>query len=193
MRAAACLTRPTRRRQSGRKKALGALDWVKLNFCSLLFCSNSCLPPRLSRNRNPQRRKYVWSTAPSAARKIRSGSLRKRVCLTRSTSSSFTSLFDLHQLAVNLRVRRSLLVVDLDKFPAHDSFRVNHERRRMRPTAAVRVEDAVAVDHFVIFVFKQWKVELAVEPFAQHIAEFLRLVVIVGADGEDLHFFFLLF
>lgn len=62
----------------------------------------------------------------------------------------------------------------------------------MRPAAPVRIKDAVAVDYFMIFVFKQWKVEVAVEPFAEHLAEFFRLFVVVDADRQDLNFFFLL-
>ena len=63
----------------------------------------------------------------------------------------------------------------------------------MRPALAVRVKNAVAVDNFVIFVLEQWEIELAVEAFAQHLAEFLRFLVIVDADGEDLDFIFLRF
>src|SRR5438552_4452655 len=107
--------------------------------------------------------------------------------------TNYYALLDLRQLAPDLLVRRPLLIIDLDKFPAHDALRIDDESRRMRPAAAVRIKDAVAVDHFVIFVFEQRKVELAVEPFAQHFAEFFRLLMIVGADGEDLHFFFLWF
>ena len=61
----------------------------------------------------------------------------------------------------------------------------------MRPAFAVRVKNAVAVDHFVIFVFEQRKIELAVEALAQHLAEFFRFLVVVDANREDLDFIFL--
>ncbi len=63
----------------------------------------------------------------------------------------------------------------------------------MRPAAAVGVEDAVTVDHFVVFVFEQRKIEVAIETLAQHLAEFFRIFMTVDADREDLNFFFLLF
>ena len=37
------------------------------------------------------------------------------------------------------------------------------------------------------------EIELAVETFAEHLAEFLRFLVIVDADSEDLDFIFLRF
>jgi hypothetical protein len=61
----------------------------------------------------------------------------------------------------------------------------------MRPTPAVRVEDPVAVDDFVVLVFEEWKIELTIEPFTEHFAEFFRIVVIVDADRKDLDLFFL--
>ena len=63
----------------------------------------------------------------------------------------------------------------------------------MGPTVAVRIENSVAVDHFVILVFEEGKIKIALEAFAQHLAEFFRIVVAVDADREDLHFLFLLF
>ena len=106
--------------------------------------------------------------------------------------TNYYALLDLRQLAPDLLVRCPLLIVDLDKIPTHDTFGIDHERGRVRPTTAIRVEDAVTIDHFVILVFEEWKVEVAVEPFAEHLAEFFRLLVIIGADGENLHLFFFL-
>ena len=62
----------------------------------------------------------------------------------------------------------------------------------MRPAIAVRAEDSVAVDHFVVFVLEERKIELAVEALAQHLAEFFRFRMIVDADRENLDFVFLL-
>ena len=102
-------------------------------------------------------------------------------------------LFDLRQLAADLLVGRALLVVYLDKFPAHHALGVDDVGCRVRPTFAVGIKNSVAVDHFMIFVFEQREIELAVETFAQHLGEFLRLVMVVDADREDLGFFFLRF
>ena len=62
----------------------------------------------------------------------------------------------------------------------------------MRPALAVGVKNSIAVDHFVVFVFEERKVELAVEALAQHLAEFFRFRMIVDADRENLDFIFLL-
>ena len=63
----------------------------------------------------------------------------------------------------------------------------------MRPTAAVRIVDPVTIDYFVILVFEEREVELAVESLAQHLGEFFRFLVTMRAQREDLHFLFLLF
>src|ERR1700752_3200027 len=107
--------------------------------------------------------------------------------------TNYCALLDLRQLAPDLWVRRPLFVIHFDKFPAHDALRVDDERRWMGPALAVGVEDTVAVDHFMIFVFEQRKIELAVETFAECFAEFFRFVVVIDADRENLHFFLLWF
>ena len=56
----------------------------------------------------------------------------------------------------------------------------------MRPCPTVGIKNSIAIDHFVVFVFEQRKVELAVETLAEHLAEFSRLLVSIGADREDL-------
>ena len=63
----------------------------------------------------------------------------------------------------------------------------------MRPAFAVRVENAVAVDHFMVLVFEERKVEVAVEALAQHLAEFFRFLVIIDAHRQNLDFIFLRF
>ena len=103
------------------------------------------------------------------------------------------ALFDLYQLLADLLVGCTLRVIHLDEFPAHGSFRIDYVSRRVRPAFAVRVKDSIAVDHFVIFVFEERKIKLAVETFAEHLGEFFRLLVIVDTNGEDLNFVFLLF
>ena len=102
-------------------------------------------------------------------------------------------LFNFRQLPADLFVRRSLFVVDFDKFPAYDPLRIDHERRWMRPATAVRIENTITVDHLVIFVFEQRKIEVSLESLAEHLAKFFRLRVRVHADREDLSFLLLLF
>jgi len=63
----------------------------------------------------------------------------------------------------------------------------------MRPAAAVRIEDPITIDHLVIFVFEQRKIELSVKSLAQHLAEFFRLRVRIDADRENLNSLLLLF
>ena len=102
-------------------------------------------------------------------------------------------LFDLRQLLADLFIRRTFLVVDLDELPTYDSLRVDHEGRWMRPAAAVRIEDAVTINHFMVFVFEERKVELSFETLAEHLAKFFRFLMIVGADRQDLNPILLLF
>ena len=63
----------------------------------------------------------------------------------------------------------------------------------MRPAAAVRIEDPITIDHLVIFVFEQRKIELSLKSLAQHLAEFFRLRVRIDADGKNLNSLLLLF
>lgn len=100
---------------------------------------------------------------------------------------------DIRQLAADLLVGRAFLVIHFNESPAHDSLGVDDERRGVRPAVAIGIEDAVAVDDFVIFVFEEREIELAVEAFAQHRAKSFRIGVVIDAHGEDLNFFFLRF
>jgi hypothetical protein len=63
----------------------------------------------------------------------------------------------------------------------------------MGPAGTVRIEYAVAINHLVVFVFQQRKVELPFEPVAEHLGEFFGVLMAVDADRQDLDFFFLLF
>jgi hypothetical protein len=110
-------------------------------------------------------------------------------------SSKRTSfpLLDLGELAADLFVGGPFLVIHFHEFPAHDSARVDDVSRRVGPAAAVRIKNAVAVDHFVIFVLQKRKIEFSFEPLAHHLREFLGVFVAVHADREDLDLLFLLF
>ena len=81
----------------------------------------------------------------------------------------------------------------LGEFPLHGAARVDHVRRGMGPAGTVRIEDTVAVDDFMVFVFQERKVELSFEPVAEHLGEFFGILMAVDADCQDLDFFFLLF
>ena len=109
------------------------------------------------------------------------------------SSRNGLALLDLGQLLANLFVGRSFFVIHLDEFPLHDAGRVDHIGRGMGPRRTVRVEYAVAIDHLVVFVFQQRKVELSFESIAQHLGEFFGVLMAVDADRQDLDLLFLLF
>ena len=94
---------------------------------------------------------------------------------------------------MNLFVRRPFFVIDFDELPADDALRVDDVCRRVGPTTPVRVEYAEAIDHFVVFVFQQWKVELSFKTDLHHFCEFLRVFMAVDTDRDDLDFILLLF
>lgn len=63
----------------------------------------------------------------------------------------------------------------------------------MGPAGTIRVEYPVAVDHFVVFVFQKWKVELTFEALLEHLREFFRVFMAVDTDGKNLDLLFLRF
>ena len=103
------------------------------------------------------------------------------------------TLLDLGQLLANLFVGRSFLVIHLDKLPLHDAPRVDHVGRGMGPPGTVRVEYAVTIDHLVVFVFQQRKIELSFKSIAHHLGQFFGVCMVVDADCQDLDFLFLSF
>jgi len=98
------------------------------------------------------------------------------------------SLFDLGQLAANLLVGSAFGVVGLNKFPAHHALGIDHKCRGMRPALAVGIEDTVTVDHLVVFIFEQRKIEFPFKAVTHHLGKLFGFRVSVDADGEDLHF-----
>lgn len=56
----------------------------------------------------------------------------------------------------------------------------------MRPALAVRIENAVAVDDLVIFIFEHGEIEAAGESLLQLLREVLRFVMGVDTDRQDL-------
>jgi hypothetical protein len=103
------------------------------------------------------------------------------------------SLFNLGYLLSYLFVGRPLFVIHLNEFPLHDAPWIDHEGGGMGPAGTVRVEDAVAIDDFMVFVFQKREVELPFETNAHHLCEFFGVFTAVDADRQDLDFFFLLF
>jgi hypothetical protein len=62
----------------------------------------------------------------------------------------------------------------------------------VRPSLAIRIEDAVAIDNLVVFVFEQGKIKLPFEAALHHLRKLFRVRVAVHADRKDLRLFFLL-
>lgn len=67
-------------------------------------------------------------------------------------------LFDFRQFPANLLVARPLRIVHLDELPTDDSLAVDEVGGRMRPAAAVGIEDAEVIDYPVVLVFEKKKV-----------------------------------
>ena len=57
----------------------------------------------------------------------------------------------------------------------------------VRPALAVRIENAVAVDYPVVFVFEKRKVEIAGKSLFELLHKLFGIVMTVDADREDLH------
>lgn len=96
---------------------------------------------------------------------------------------------ELSELVKNLFSRRSHPIVGFGELPAHDAALVDHVSRGMGPAPAVGVEKTVTVDHFVIAVLQQRKVDSLRGDRAQAFGEFSRIRVAVRADRQDLRFF----
>ena len=57
-------------------------------------------------------------------------------------------------------VAGSLSVIDLNETPTNHAALVDHVGRRVRPAGTVRVEDPVSIDHPMVFVLEEGKVEV---------------------------------
>ena len=57
----------------------------------------------------------------------------------------------------------------------------------MRPALVVRIENAIAVNYLVVFVFEKRKVEIAGKSLFEFLHKLFRIVVTVNADREDLN------
>ena len=87
----------------------------------------------------------------------------------------------------NLPVGRSLLIVRFDESPTYDPLSVEDISRRVRPALAVRIENAVAVDYLVVFVFEKREVEIAGKSLFEFLHKVFGIVVTVDAYREDLN------
>jgi hypothetical protein len=96
-------------------------------------------------------------------------------------------LRQLSQFFENLTVSGALLVINFDKAPADHSLFVDDVSRGVRPSLAVRVQDPVAADYFVVFVFEKRKVEITLESLFEFLHKLFRIFVAVHADREDLY------
>jgi len=70
-------------------------------------------------------------------------------------------LRDFSERLQDLLIGRPFSIVDLDKSPAQHPFFVNDIGGRMRPALAVRIKDSIAVDDFMVFIFKHRKIEVS--------------------------------
>jgi hypothetical protein len=92
--------------------------------------------------------------------------------------------FDLFDLSEHVVIRRADFVIDLDEAPAHGAFAVDDISRGVRDRApGLFVEQAVAIDDFVVGVREQREVEAGL--VFQFVAQEFRFVVRIDADGED--------
>ena len=80
-----------------------------------------------------------------------------------TTLEEAANLTDFPQGRQHLFVRWSLSVIDFDEFPAHHTLWVNDVSGRMRPNFAVGVENFVAVDHLVVFIFQARGIVITLE------------------------------
>ncbi len=63
----------------------------------------------------------------------------------------------------------------------------------MGPSLTVRIENAVAVDDSVVFVFEQGKIEFSGKFFLQLLDKQFRLVMSINANRQDLDLFLFFF
>jgi len=108
--------------------------------------------------------------------------------LTASETPRFPrKLQELSQSGHDLFIGRSLGVVHLDKFPPNCSLTIDHVGSGMRPTATIRIENAIAIYDLVILVLEQRKVEFgAWEPLLEFLDELLRKLMAVNANRQNL-------
>lgn len=99
-------------------------------------------------------------------------------------------LRDLSQRLQNLFIARPFSIVHLDKTPTYHSLLVDHVGCRVWPAAAIGIENTVAVDNLMAFVFEQGKIELSrVTPLLELLHKPLRILMRVNADPQDLNSF----
>ena len=62
----------------------------------------------------------------------------------------------------------------------------------MGPTLSVGIENSIAVNHLVVFVFQKRKIVIAVKSVLELLNKFLGIFVTVNAYGQDLDLLFFL-
>ena len=70
------------------------------------------------------------------------------------------ALRDFLQRLQDLFIGGPFSIIDLDKAPAQHPLLVDDIGGRMRPTLA-RIKDPIAVDDFMVFIFKHRKIEVS--------------------------------
>ena len=95
-------------------------------------------------------------------------------------------LLELSYLLQDLFVRCPDGVICFGKFPAHYALFIDHVSGWMRPAFAVRVENPIAINHFVVGILKQGKGLAAVVGRLKFLAQFFRVLMTVDAHRENL-------
>jgi hypothetical protein len=103
--------------------------------------------------------------------------------------SLYRALRDLPQRLQDLLIGGPFSIVDLDKPPAQHPLFVDDIGGRMRPALAGRIKDPITVDDFMVFIFKQRKIEISGKSLSQFLYKLLRILVAVDADGQYLNLF----
>lgn len=76
-------------------------------------------------------------------------------------------LWNLSQRLEDLVVRRPFLIVYFYKLPTNYPLPIDDVSRWMRPALAVRIQNAIAINNFMVFILEHGKVEVTRESVLQ--------------------------
>jgi hypothetical protein len=101
-------------------------------------------------------------------------------------AGAIARLLEFSDLLQDLFIRGPHSVICLSKFPAHYSLLIDYIRGWMRPSFAIRVEKAIAINHSMIGILKQGKSFRAVLRRLEFLAQFFGLLMSVDTHRENL-------
>jgi hypothetical protein len=113
---------------------------------------------------------------------------RKRAAQREWSVISLRGLLKLSDLLQDLFIGRPDGVVCFGKLPTYYSLGIDYIGRRMRPAFAVRVEQPIAIDHFMIGISKQGKGLTAIIRRLKFLAQFFRFFMAIDAHRQNLRF-----